>query len=707
MASSTNALSATASPGSTVYAIYTSATEYDLYWPTTKDRWWKSGFTQIAPAATSVGSTPNNESVPFKIGQGSSIVFMAKVYEETDASFVYNIPANWGSVSGTTYHGGSYRRSNTTGDYYTWTSPVSSTAVAAYWPMLSNLGIAKVSIDGDATAANRLKTAQDLVTAGSLASTALVANGGTLNPTDRVWDGYSATTISSAFILLADGLANAAHVVKVTVSGYKNTASTDTRVPADAMAAVGGSVLPGGSGVTEVNMVRSVLFTATPQWEYAYQLDTRSTLGHSGGTWSGGWHGYDTTLTAPTVKVNGSVVTPTVGQVLSGTSIEFDQTNRLWTPNITTAPVASIAQQIILTTDGLRSAHTDTWSFTGVLYCYVAYPAMASGFAIDPGGMIDTGSGDDSGVTTVSLAAADDLHETVGESATIWEWDSSATGVLVLLAKTNMSLSTELNGYTQQDSDKNFIWREIGSPADKKIYYQRVGAQIAAPVALTSGDVWNADFTIRLAHVDNANATLTAVSGGGSASFSDSVLLSTSLAATAGAKVRGTSDSVPVSTALVRTASAKQRTTSDTVPVSTSLARVAGAQSRGVADSVPVASSVAAQKVLPRSTSDTVPVESSLARSAAVKVRGLADSTPLATTLTRAALAKARALANTVGVATGLGAVFHPATPTTADVPGKVAISVTPTASVAITVTPTASVAISVTPTASVAITLT
>ncbi|MDQ0767991.1 hypothetical protein QF031_000740 [Pseudarthrobacter defluvii] len=71
--------------------------------------------------------------------------------------------------------------------------------------------------------ADRLDTAQDVVTRGWYANTILVANGSTLNPTDRVMDSYSPTTAQNKYAarrVLAADLTAGAHTVKLTVTGY-------------------------------------------------------------------------------------------------------------------------------------------------------------------------------------------------------------------------------------------------------------------------------------------------------------------------------------------------------------------------------------------------------------------------------------------------------------------------------------------------------
>src|SRR5450759_3771350 len=78
--------------------------------------------------------------------------------------------AGWLTQNDVNYYGGSVARSLTTGNYVEFTTP-SSTRVGMVYLATSNGGMAIITIDGDATLANLLPTAQGLVTAGTLAST--------------------------------------------------------------------------------------------------------------------------------------------------------------------------------------------------------------------------------------------------------------------------------------------------------------------------------------------------------------------------------------------------------------------------------------------------------------------------------------------------------------------------------------------------------
>ena len=135
----------------------------------------------------------------------------------------------WVALTDSRAYGGDYRYSKTANDTLTFTTPANTNIVGARHCSLTNGGVAKVAIDGDLTRATLLPTAQDLVTAGTLASTVLIANGGTLAPTDRILNNYGANNWDNKVIYCND-LAAGVHTVVITICNYKQAASTDTRV---------------------------------------------------------------------------------------------------------------------------------------------------------------------------------------------------------------------------------------------------------------------------------------------------------------------------------------------------------------------------------------------------------------------------------------------------------------------------------------------
>ena len=115
-------------------------------------------------------------------------------------------------------------RNDTRGAYAEWTTE-SSSAVIAHIGRQTNGGLAVVSIDGDTTAANMCRTAKEYVDAGWYPNTILRANGGICEETDRVincsryMEGSSNMPIQEEALLLATGLSNTTHILRLTVVG--------------------------------------------------------------------------------------------------------------------------------------------------------------------------------------------------------------------------------------------------------------------------------------------------------------------------------------------------------------------------------------------------------------------------------------------------------------------------------------------------------
>lgn len=117
----------------------------------------------------------------------------------------------------------SHRYSTQAGATATWTSPDGATDLGLIVVFITNGGLGKVSIDGDASAATLLPTAQQLVDLGTYPATILTTGGGTLAPTDRVVSCYNVGAVYADARAIASGLAPGVHTVTVTVTGYTPT----------------------------------------------------------------------------------------------------------------------------------------------------------------------------------------------------------------------------------------------------------------------------------------------------------------------------------------------------------------------------------------------------------------------------------------------------------------------------------------------------
>jgi hypothetical protein len=183
-----------------------------------------------------------------------------------------------------------YYRTSTAGEYIEYTTPAGATIIGFAVVTNSNAGLTLVSIDGDATLANRVFTAQALVDAGTFPNTILVANGGTLNPTDRVVDQYGTT--ANQRIVCADNLTAGAHTIRLTCTGYKRAASSDVRMY------IGGFIYGGAginTGTANTELTFNAYNTLNKQFTYnntvdEYALSVKITTTE----WVGNGHGNET-----------------------------------------------------------------------------------------------------------------------------------------------------------------------------------------------------------------------------------------------------------------------------------------------------------------------------------------------------------------------------------------------------------------------------
>ncbi len=182
-------------------AIQRSGTSYHLFQSHGDGEWGRFSFNQVSSTYT------------FRALDAQDLMFVS-IPEA--ASTVTRVGSGW-TVGATTF-------SSTPGDYIEFTGEGGALGVAPRF--YANGGIVKVEIDGETSAANLLQTAQQWVDAGKLVNTALVANGGTLNPTDRILDTYRSGAINNLFTQVARQLGPGSHTARLTVTGYQNSTSS-------------------------------------------------------------------------------------------------------------------------------------------------------------------------------------------------------------------------------------------------------------------------------------------------------------------------------------------------------------------------------------------------------------------------------------------------------------------------------------------------
>jgi hypothetical protein len=422
---------------------------------------------------------------------------VAYLHSDSAISPVYG-GTGWGSVADAEMFGGSYKYSSDTGATATWTTPAGTTRTGMLYYRTTNGGICKVSIDGDATRANLLPTAQERVTAGFLASTALVANGGTLNPTDRVLDQYryTSTALKNAPVLFADDLAAGAHVIVLTVTGYKHThvGAVGTRLYADALLA--GSTTTGVGGVNVfLPIVASFSGDTGSAKELAIQFVPPEQV--SAVDFLGNIHDYEY-QDSIVYTVDGATVTPTDGQILTGQVVGAMLASHLRHPDTGVTDVALIAKQYeAQPATGLRVQQTIIWQHGGeTRRAYVAMYPLGTTFnrGSEVGATLDFDLDPNSGGFVVAGAR---------QVAYLWQ----ATGLFGAALYVPDPVVTVNNWTYSSPTIAGLAIEDRAAGTTNKAYLTRSTEFTPEPVGV--GDVWQSEVYYRIQRFPNgANAAL-------------------------------------------------------------------------------------------------------------------------------------------------------------------------------------------------------
>lgn len=344
--------------------------------------------------------------------------------DETDASVVR--VGTWADTAQVLAYGGRYRYSVLAGNTITWATPVAATTVGCRVVKTSNGGgLAKVTIDGDATLANLLPTAAELVAAGTYANTILVANGGTLNPTDRVMDTYAALLNYDTLVSVADGLALATHTVVWTHTGYQRTAAVANRFYFSGVAYGGGAVTPATalSDMFPSFSIHNETSTASA-WEYADEErpDAGGTL-----TFIGNIHGYERqdslTLysgysTAPITMAAGDVVAPAVGG-----RFRIVRASTMFHPDSPAVATKTSVTEYLLDRQGLGV--TSTITYLQAMYCDLAYQMMPGNGALSTTGVPMDRVALSAYHSVLALTGGSDSRYGHSRSPAAWMWSTA------------------------------------------------------------------------------------------------------------------------------------------------------------------------------------------------------------------------------------------------------------------------------------------
>lgn len=400
----------------------------------------------------------------------------------------------WSSPNGVAVTGvdavlhASTRWSNTVGNTATWTSPSGTIALGVRLTRNTSSGLWQVSINGSTTAANLLPTAQEKVDAGEYPNTILVANGGTLNPTDRVLDCYSPSTIWDDPIAIADGLTPGAHTLVLTVTGATRIGAVSNRCYVTGFSWSTGTETPVTPGASILS-TRTWL-NAVSALEYAHRFapnfladgtTPNSNIAATPVTFYGRVHGFEDQLSVSFV-VDGTPTTITDGTTVAvSSSAIITQVSRLYHPDNAGVVCRNSTTTYTLDASGMMIDQVHTWQVPATMWG--GYAAM-----LPLAGLFDryTNSGLPSAVTS-----ADANGSRKGESDA-WiavSWMSTgkyATSMEFVTGKTAMNA-----GGNNPPIDE--WWLEDRAPSSgikiNKHYVPWI-AETPNPAAISTGDVW-------------------------------------------------------------------------------------------------------------------------------------------------------------------------------------------------------------------------
>lgn len=365
-----------------------------------------------------------------------------------------------------------------------WTSPGTATSLGIRVVKFPNGGLMKVAVNGSSTAANLAPTAQEVVTSGAYANTILIANGGTLAPTDRVIDTYTGGNEYDVPLGIASGLAPGAHILTITPTGYTHIGGTGARAYVSGFTYGTGAETPLTPEMTIVTT--DALMKTFSAFDYALQF--RPT-GYADDEFSGSVHGYEE-QTSLSVYIDGVVATLADGETkaIPG-SASIVRTTKLFHKNSPTTVHATVTSSYYLERTGLRIRSIVRWATTA---------AVSNGYlAMFPqsGNVFDRCQFDLTGTAYV-VNKADNSRVGVleGKACAMWQNVGPYAAVIEIPAA-DVASGKWGHGNKLSLQDRT----SFGVDRFNKVYLSRTGN-------VTPGTVWTGEFTLNWARLPEGAA---------------------------------------------------------------------------------------------------------------------------------------------------------------------------------------------------------
>jgi hypothetical protein len=389
------------------------------------------------------------------------------------------------SVNAAAYNGLA-KQSSTPGDTASVTSPAGATAVGIRIVQATNGGLMKVEIDADATRAKLCSTAQQVVDSGAYPNTILIANGGTLQPTDRVVDCWwpNATTQWDTKVALADDLTPGAHVTKLTVTGYQHVGGAGGRTYVSGFAST--TALAVTDATVALFVTDWINNSVGSAFEYAIQaLPTGATTP----TFLGNIHGYEVEDSFA-VKVDGVTTVLVDGVITPGVnSIDFIRVSHLLHPETGAAVVANCSTTYRLARNGVEVKPEITWQTGAAIYA--AFSMCPVNHALNETGKFDRGALLSSPLS-MAFTGVGDTYYGNSKSAAGWLWGTTTKAAI-------LTWMPDVEGFTEGWANTSVYARieDRGNsfPKVSKVYFPW-GDTSTGPFLVTAGTVkaWTTNY---------------------------------------------------------------------------------------------------------------------------------------------------------------------------------------------------------------------
>ncbi len=390
----------------------------------------------------------------------------------------------WSTNTASTYITGRWSYTGTSGAYIQYVTDDEVTEVGLVGFGGGNGGgLVLVTIDGDNTMANLLQTAQDYVDAETFPNTILVENGGSLNPTDRVFN----QNVGNSIRFFSRTLTAGSHTIKMTNTGYKTAGSANFAMFFSAFIAYG----QGKYGPEQ-----TYRYMDTHQIQHVSASDEISWFFKPTGATNGAWLGHTgraAIKTLPIIMVDGvdrSDALLTNNTLFTGNKITITTQNNIRHPEFGTTSQGVFDLIYTMSPKGLDIYHKETWGVSGTIG---GFPCMLTVSET----VFDRCANKDGTVNLVQSGT----NKAYTSDNKIWAFDSDGNQAKIM---TILDMGKTVNHWLETDEGHRLYW--LDQSGVEKAYAQRI--PVASPINFTNTTVYESLTNYRTAWFPNGTNEL-------------------------------------------------------------------------------------------------------------------------------------------------------------------------------------------------------